>query len=301
MSRFFGIAAAQVMPVINDPDASTKKLEDIAETVVESVPWVDLVCFPELFVSGLHQFVKPTKGIQEEFIQPLSGPLIRRLCKLAQRLHKWLIPGSFFENEGNNVYNSTVVISPEGNITAHYRKLYPWRPLEKVEPGNLGFCVFDIPNIGRFGLCICYDMWFPEVSRSLAWMGAEVILHPSMTSTSDRTAETVMARANAIFNQCYFVDVNTVGLYGGGLSQVIDPDGNVLELAGVNETILIHLLDLDRVYIARELGTMGISQSWKAWRDIPVRYPAYTKPINESPMLEKLGILHYPDNIRVER
>ena len=76
-------------------------------------------------------------------------------------------------------------------------------------------------------------MWFPEVSRSLAWLGAELILHPTMTSTSDREVETAVARANAIFNQCYFVDVNIVGQYGGGRSQIIDPDGTVLQFAGI--------------------------------------------------------------------
>jgi formamidase len=298
MPRLFGIAAAQVMPVLNDSEASTKKLADVAEAVAGTVPWVDLICFPELFVSGLHQFVQPSINPLKESTHSISGPVVRGFCDLARRLRKWLIPGSFFERDGVDVYNTAVVISPEGNIVAHYRKLYPWRPLETVSPGNRGFCVFDIPNAGRFGLCICYDMWFPEVPRSLAWLGAEVIFHPSLTSTSDRSAEVVMARANAIFNQCYFVDVNTVGVYGGGLSQVIDPDGNVLELAGTHESILTHILDLDRVVSVRELGTLGISQSWKAWRDIPVPFPPYTKPTSESPMLKELGTLEYPNGLR---
>ena len=172
MSRLFGIAAAQVMPVIDDPDASTQKLEDVAQAVVESLPWVDLVCFPELFVSGLHQFVQSTIGSLNDSVQPISGPLVRRFCKLARRLHKWLIPGSFFERDGNAIYNTAIVISPQGDIAARYRKLYPWRPLETVSPGNLGLCVFDIPDIGRFGLCICYDMWFPEAFDP--WLGWEL-------------------------------------------------------------------------------------------------------------------------------
>ena len=89
------------------------------------------------------------------------------------------------------------------------------------------FCVFDIPEVGRFGLCICYDAWFPETVRTLAWMGAEVILHPTMTPTADRPLELVINQANAIFNQCYFVDVNGVGPWGGGRSMIVDPDGRV--------------------------------------------------------------------------
>ena len=67
---------------------------------------------------------------------------------------------------------------------------------------------FDIPEVGRIGLSICYDGGFPETCRQLAWMGAEVVLQPSRTTTSDRNQEMVMARANAIFNQIYLVSLN---------------------------------------------------------------------------------------------
>ena len=74
--------------------------------------------------------------------------------------------------------------------------------------------VFDIPDVGRFGVSICYDMWFPETTRTLAWMGAEVILHPSLTNTIDRDVEISIARASAATNQCYFVDLNCSGRLG---------------------------------------------------------------------------------------
>lgn len=72
-------------------------------------------------------------------------------------------------------------------------------------------------------------MWFPEVARTLAWMGTEIILQPTMTPTSDRELELVLARTNAIFNQCYFVSLNSVGPYGGGRSLIVDPDGRILQ------------------------------------------------------------------------
>jgi hypothetical protein len=120
----------------------------------------------------------------------------------------------------------------------------------------------------------------------------------SMTSTSDRTAETVMARANAIFNQCFFVDVNVVGVYGGGRSQIIDPEGNVLLLAGEHESILTHVLDLEHASRTRELGTLGLSQAWKTWRDIPHTYPPYSQSAEQSPMLKGLGEGHYLKDLR---
>jgi predicted amidohydrolase len=99
--------------------------------------------------------------------------------------------------------------------------------LERSDPGE-EFCVFDIPGKGRCGLCICYDQWFPEVVRSLTWMGAEVIFCPTATYTSDRSLELVLAQANAGVNQVYFLNVNGVGGGGIGQSIFVDAEGRVL-------------------------------------------------------------------------
>lgn len=293
MTRLLGIAAAQVAPVVNDPEQSLTKLEEVTRGICSSIPWVDLICFPELFVTGLHQFVDNGPSMKE-LAEPVPGRLTERFSALAQHVGRWLVPGSFFEREGEAIYNSSVVLAPDGTIAAHYRKLYPWQPQETTAPGDYGFCVWDVPGIGRLGLCICYDMWFPEVARSLAWLGAELILHPSMTSTSDRMVETVIARSNAIFNQCYFVDVNIVGRYGGGRSQIIDPDGTVLQLATEHESILTHILDLDHVTRTRNLGTLGLAPVWQSLRDIPIAFPPYNQPNSDSPLFAELGNSHYP-------
>ncbi len=72
----------------------------------------------------------------------------------------------------------------------------------------------DLAGIGRVGLNICYDAWFPEVSRQLAWMGAEVILNVVKTTAPDRRQELVLAKANAIVNQVFVVSVNCAGPAG---------------------------------------------------------------------------------------
>lgn len=299
MPRLIGVAAAQISPVLDDPERSVDKMERVAESIADTVPWVDLICFPELCSIGLHEYVGASVNHSpRQFAEPIPGAQTGRFCSLAKRIHKWLIPGSMYESDGDCVYNTAVAISPGGEIVARYRKLYPWRPVETTTPGNTGFCVFDIPGVGHFGICICYDMWFPEVARTLAWMGAEVILHPSLTSTCDRDAETVLVQANAIFNQCYFVDVNATGIYGGGRSQIVDPDGNVLRRGTEHEGILTQILDLDQGARTRELGTVGLSQAWKSWRDTPLRFPPYDRPVSESPMLSQLGKLQYPENLR---
>jgi predicted amidohydrolase len=78
--------------------------------------------------------------------------------------------------------------------------------------------VFDVPGAGKIGIAICYDVWFPEASRTLAAMGAEVILVPTMTNTIDRDVELSIARSTAAINQCIVVDVNVGGEQGFGRS-----------------------------------------------------------------------------------
>src|SRR5204863_8541942 len=168
---------------------------------------------------------------------PIPGPLTDRLCALAKDLGIWLVPGSFHERgEGSAVHNTAIAIAPDGSIRARYRKIFPWRPRETTVPGT-EFVVFDIDGIGRAGLMICYDGWFPEVARHLAWMGAEVILNPTLTPTADREQELVLARAQAIANQVYVAGVNAAAPTARGRSLVVDPEGIVRAEAGEAPTV----------------------------------------------------------------
>ena len=138
----------------------------------------------------------------------VPGPLTDELAAIARANGVWLVPGSVFERgEDGRVHNTALVLSPEGELVASYRKVFPWQPHEPSAPGDR-FVTFDVPDVGRLGLSICYDGSFPETCRELAWMGAEVVLQVSLTTTSDRAQELVMARANAIFNQLYVVSLN---------------------------------------------------------------------------------------------
>jgi formamidase len=303
MSRLFGIAGVQMAVVPWDADATVTKMDDVVTQIARSFPWVQMVLFHELAVSGLVQFV-PTESPDtwRKSAQPIPGPLTDRLCALALKTGKWLAPGSMYELEGKALYNTSIVISPQGEIVARYRKIFPWLPFEAGTSAGDQFCVFDIPDVGRFGLCICYDAWFPEVVRSLAWMGAEVILHPTMTPTSDRALELVLSQANAITNQCYFIDVNGVGPWGGGRSLMIDPDGRVLQQAGEHETIMTEILDLDNVTKSREFGSLGLCQLWKQLRDFPGHFPIYQNGIAGGPIYRDLGPLRlHRDLVHPER
>jgi formamidase len=294
MSRYFGLSVVQMSVIPWDANATVDKMADIAMNIRDSFPWVQLVMFHELIVPGLVQFVTTeSRDTWKKNAQPIPGPLSERLCDLARKTGQWLVPGSMYELDGDKLYNTALVISPQGEIVTKYRKMFPWLPYESsTSPGD-SFCTFDIPDVGRFGLCICYDMWFPEVSRSLTWMGAEVILQPTLTPTSDRELELVMCRANALFNQCYFVSVNGIGPWGGGRSTIIDPDGRILQEANTNQTFMTEIIDLDNVTRTREYGTLGLAQTLKQLRDADQRFPIYEDGQLSKGSFSGLGALKY--------
>ncbi len=260
----------------NTPMAVTKIRE-----MVQRFPWIELVVLSELAVSGM----KTTDA------QALPGPSERAFQDLARSLGIWLVPGSMYERVGERVYNTASVIDPKGEVVGRYRKMFPFQPYEPgVTPGDRPL-VFDIPGAGRFGLSICYDLWFPEHSRWLVSQGAEVILHPSLTDTIDRDVELAIIRATAAHNQCFVVDVNGVGEGGNGRSLFVGPAGDVLHAAGSDEQQMPLELDLDRVSRSRELGLRGLGQPLKSFRDRDFDFPCYAEP---SPYLDSLGPLALP-------
>jgi formamidase len=258
MTRLLHVVGAQVSPVAGDPDATLDKLAHDVRTIRAAFPKAQLYLFPELYLSGEHPFRSPVSIEGNRHRVP--GPLTERLGEIARRARRWLCPGSIYEAAGRRTYNTALLFSPDGTLVATYRKLFPWKPFEVTDPGDRPPRVVDIPRVGRAGLMICYDGWFPEVPRSLAVQGAEVILHPTLTSTPDREEELVLARANAIANQCYVLNVNASLQVGGGRSIGVDPEGRVLFEGGDGEELFSEVLDLDRVRTVRDRGTRGLNR-----------------------------------------
>jgi len=250
------------------------------QQVTGRFPWVQMIVFGELCAFG----ADPANA------QPMPGPAEDHLRNIAAKHGVWLIPGSLYESDGERIFNTAPVIDPTGEVVARHRKLYPFLPYEKGIACGEEHTVFDIPDVGRFGLSICYDMWFPETSRALAWKGAEVIIHPSLTNTIDRDLEVSIARANAGMNQCYFLDVNNAGDLGYGRSVIVGPEGDVIHEAGTTGSIAPVVLDLDRVRRTRRDGVMGLGQVLKSFRDGKASYPQYGETATSS-YLKGLGPL----------
>ncbi len=285
--RTFGIAGLQL------PLAEGDNLEYIGAeiaAVCARLPWVQMVVIGEL----------ASFGASLTYAQPLPGPAEERLRTIARQQKIWLLPGSLYERYGNHVFNTAPVIAPDGSVVTRCRKLFPFLPYERgVEPGD-ELCVFDIPQVGRFGVSICYDMWFPETTRSLCWLGAEVILHPTMTNTVDRDTELAIARASAAINQCYFLDVCVAGSLGNGRSIACGPGGEVLYQAGMGRDVWALELDLDQVQRTRETGWNRLGQTLKSFRDSRIAFPAYQAGVAPSPALDRYGALRTPSSREID-
>ncbi|KGJ93973.1 carbon-nitrogen hydrolase family protein [Colwellia psychrerythraea] len=274
----FGIAGIQMnLQHGNNVDA----IEDKINLLMCLYPWVEMVIVSELAAHGpLDSFAETMPGLTEQ-----------RFCAMAKKHNIWLIPGSFFELKNEAIFNTAPVINPQGEVIARHRKLFPFRPFEEgIEAGD-EFVVFDVPGAGRFGLCICYDMWFPEVLRTLTTMGAEVILHPVLTGTNDRDIELNLARSSGALFQSYIIDINGLGVGGIGQSCIIDPAGRTVYQAGATDEFLVTELDFDSIRRQREVGLRNLGQPLKSFRDSKINFTVYNKAQRDNNYLESLGPL----------
>lgn len=277
--RPFAVAGLQLN--VSGRKSNLDHICDRIEMLMMLYPWVQMVVVSEL----------ATFGGWIGHAMPPAGEVEAAYRRLAAKHAIWLLPGSLYESSESGIYNMTPVINPAGEVVARYRKMFPFMPYEVGVQSGSEFCVFDVPEVGRFGVSICYDMWFPETSRTLAAMGAEVILHPTLTPSIDRDVELAIVRATAAMNQCFVIDINGVGDGGNGRSILVAPTGDVLYQAGSNEEMLPIEIDLDRVRRSREVGLKGLGQPLKSFRDRVVEFPVYDRGSGVAAYLDTLGPL----------
>ncbi|HEY5978755.1 MAG TPA: carbon-nitrogen hydrolase family protein [Microlunatus sp.] len=269
------IALVQAPPETGlDP---VRVLADEIAALCRERPDVAMVVYPEIHLFGGSDLAADANDWLADVAEPLDGPRVAALAAIAAAHRIWLIPGSVAERAGDAIYNTAVVFAPDGRLVTAYRKVFPWRPYEAWDPGA-EWVTFDVPEVGRFGLSICFDSWFPESTRQLGWLGADIVLNLVKTVGDDRAQELVLAQANAIVNQVYFLSVNAAGPVGAGRSIYVDPDGRVIaERPDAAPAITIVEIDPARVREVREHGTVGLSRLGKQiWPDdAPIYLPAY--------------------------
>jgi len=219
-----------------------------------------LVALPEY----LH-YRGPDAGFRAS-AQPIPGPLTQPFADVARRHKTWILIGSVAEtsDDAARPYNTSVLIAPTGEVAATYRKIHLFDvavdagPVDtesaRVSGGQVPVCV-DIEGV-RLGLTICYDLRFPELYRSLALAGAEVLTVPAnFTERTGRDHWEVLLRARAIENAAYVLAPSQIGGPPGqpayGRSMIIDPWGTVIAQAADEVGIITADIDTDRVAAVR--------------------------------------------------
>lgn len=198
--------------------------------------------------------------------EPLDGPTTRFARGEARRWGLWLLAGSFVELDASGArYNTSVLVSPEGEITAVYRKVHlfdvrvpgaEFRESDVTAPGS-ELVVADAGDVGCVGLSLCYDVRFPEQYRILALRGAGVVVVPAaFTATTGPPHWEALLRARAIENEVHVIaagqhgttrtegrDGQVLTLAWHGHSMVIDPWGTVVAQASDGDAVVIAEID----------------------------------------------------------
>ena len=250
-------------------------------------PWLDMIVLSEL----------ATYGPEKKYASALPNDAENYYCQLAKEHNIWLIPGSLYEQVGDEIFNTTPVINNKGKVIERYRKIYPFFPYEQGISAGKDFVVFEVPQ-GRIGVAICYDLWFPEVARQMVSMGAEVLIYPTLTGTIDRPLEITLAQSTAIINQSYVITINAAGNLGYGQSVIVGPEGNIIYQASTGSEIIPIEVDFSLVKRNRERGLHNLGQPLKSFRDSIIKYPCYESEAeriaHNCNQLSELGALEIP-------
>jgi predicted amidohydrolase len=217
---------AQLAPRPRDVPANLAR----ASEVIASSASVDLVVLPELFLSGYEL------GDAEPLAVELDGPELGELCDVARSAGTAVVVGAA-ERTASGVANSAICIDSAGEVAAVYRKTHPFGAERDVYVA--GDELVTVALGGRvLGLMICFDMEFPEVARTLARGGADMLVTISANPSEFEHDHEIFARARAIESGLPHVYVNRVGeqdgLSFGGGSTALDSRARVLAEAGSN-------------------------------------------------------------------
>lgn len=225
------VACVQVDPVIGDVAGNLAVIERQIRQAVDG--GAALVVLPEACSTG-YMFADRDEALPHSE-DVATGPTGTSWQTLAGELDVW-IAGGLVERDGDALYNSAILVGPRG-VASRYRKVHLWNDEKTIySPGDLGFPVVATP-LGRIGLIICYDAWFPESFRSTSLAGADLVCAPSdwvpvPGQPSGPAMANLMCMTGAHSNQLYVAAASRVGVERGqpfiGSSVVVDHTGWLL-------------------------------------------------------------------------
>jgi predicted amidohydrolase len=233
-------------------DASKQGRIAHALDLLDRAPASDLFLLPELWHCGYFSFDRYWADSE-----PLNGPTVSAMREKAAQLGSHVHMGSIVERDGEDLFNTSVLLGPQGEILARYRKihLFSYESEEsKVLKRGAEIVVVETPW-GKAGLSTCYDLRFPELYRKMVDQGAVFFLVPAAWPLARVDAWRLFNRARAHENLAYLFSCNCAGSSEGkpfaGHSMFVDPLGNAIAEAGEDECILSGEVAPDLVHATR--------------------------------------------------
>lgn len=260
------VAVVQLGARLGDTESNLAHLRDALRRAVSRD--ASLVVFPECYLTG---YMFDSRAAVEAAALDVSGREISAVAGLCAQLDVHIVVG-FLEDAGDRIFNTAALIGPDGLVGCHRKRHLPYLGADRFvdEPAGLDPPVFTLP-FARVGLAVCYEIRFPEVARTLALSGADVIALPTCWPLQSRILAEHFTRVRAAENFVYLLVANrndheeqTTYL---GLSQIVDPAGHLVAAADEDhEDIMVADIDVEQARDKSIIFREGEFEVWP-WRD----------------------------------
>lgn len=238
------VAVAQLEPRLGEKE---RNLEACGARLEEAAAQgAKLLVLPECAIPG-YMFDSAQEALP--FAEEIPGPSTEALERECRRLDMHVVCG-LLERDGDALHNAAVLVGPGGLIGTYRKTHLPFLGVDRFAVPGDELPVYETP-LGRIGIEICYDLRFPEVTRTLALRGADFVAHPTNFPIAARPQTEFITRARAAENRVYLLTANRIGKerWGEfcGWSQIVDPHGGRLAEAGATEeALLVAEADVER-------------------------------------------------------
>ena len=236
------VAILQMQVALGEPDTNIATLQQLAAQAMTKKP--DVLLLPELWLQGFYP--RPITDYADTDGRTAQSILGR----LAQNYQVNIVGGTVARAHQGQVFNTCYIFNRAGQLTASYDKTHLFSPSEEHKafvPGNK-LVTFTLDGT-KCGIAVCYDLRFPELCRSLALSGIQVLFLPAAWPLKRLRHWQILLQARAIENQFFVAACNAAGIDGSrqqlaGHSAIIDPWGEILASAGTAEAVIDCQLDL---------------------------------------------------------
>jgi predicted amidohydrolase len=238
------VAVAQIDPKLAEKERNLDAcLGRLDEAVTQGA---ELLVLPECAIPG-YMFESAEEALP--YAEEIPGPSTEALEEACNRTGAHVVCG-LLERDGDRLHNAAVLVGPDGLVGSYRKTHLPFLGVDRfVTPGD-DLPVWDTP-LGRIGVEICYDLRFPEVTRTLALHGADIVCHPTNFPVAARVQTELITVARAAENRIFLLTANRCGQERWaefcGRSQIVDPYGvRLAETGTAGEALLVSDVDIGK-------------------------------------------------------